>query len=181
MTLGQVRTRIDQFNNVLEKVCQKVLIVMAMGTTVIVSIEVLIRFFINASITWSSELAQFLLSWLIFIGASLAYKRSELVAITCFSNMYPKKVQNVVRLTVDAIILLFLLIVICYGGKHLITVMKFDQVSPGLKIHIVWMYLGFYIGMIMMLFYNIGYLARDITPYGPDVGINADHTEEKII
>ncbi len=44
--------------------------------TLIVAVQVFCRYVLNNSLFWAEELSRYLLAWLTFLGASVAYRRN---------------------------------------------------------------------------------------------------------
>lgn len=148
-------SRFEGFCNILETISEKVVTLIMMLMTCIVFAEVITRMFLNYSVTWSGELARFLLIWLIFISASIAQKRGELIAIEFFLNLYSMKFKEIIRLVCNFVVLWFVVLVSITGFSFLKAMIKYNQMSPGLAVPIWVMYLGFYIGIILMVFYSV--------------------------
>jgi len=154
MNFEKSLSRFESFCNTLETISEKVIILTMILMVVIVFIEVVTRLFLETSITWSGEIARFLLIWLVFIGASVAQKKGELIAIEFFINLYSQKVRIIIMFVCHLIVLFFVLLVSITGFSFMKSMIKFNQMSPGLGIPIWWMYLGYYLGIIFMLFYS---------------------------
>jgi TRAP-type C4-dicarboxylate transport system permease small subunit len=48
---------------------------LGISMSLIMAVQVFSRYALNSSLFWSEELARFMLVWLAFLGASLAYRR----------------------------------------------------------------------------------------------------------
>jgi len=70
---------------------------------------------INHPISWTVEMCQFLLSWLAFLGADLALRQGSILGVDIIMRRMPKKVQAVVKIVTNLIILALLIAFIKYG------------------------------------------------------------------
>lgn len=70
---------------------------------------------INHPISWTVEMCQFLLSWLAFLGADLALRQGSILGVDIIMRRMPKKVQAVVKIVTNLIILVLLIAFIKYG------------------------------------------------------------------
>ena len=70
---------------------------------------------INHPISWTVELCQFLLSWLAFLGADLALRQGSILGVDIIMRRMPKKVQAVVKIVTNLIILVMLIAFVKYG------------------------------------------------------------------
>ena len=70
---------------------------------------------VNHPISWTVEMCQFLLSWLAFLGADLALRQGSILGVDIIMRRMPKKVQAVVKIVTNLIILALLIAFIKYG------------------------------------------------------------------
>ena len=70
---------------------------------------------INHPISWTVEMCQFLLSWLAFLGADLALRQGSILGVDIIMRRMPKKVQAVVKIVTNLIIMALLIAFIKYG------------------------------------------------------------------
>lgn len=99
---------------------------------VIVAVQVFFRYVLNQSLFWSEELARYLLVWLTFFGASVAYYRKVHPGIDIlYSKMSPFTRRASAVLVHIASILLFC-IMIFYGCQFAYFVRS--QISPALQL-----------------------------------------------
>lgn len=97
---------------------------------VIVAVQVFFRYVLNHSLFWSEELARYLLVWLTFLGASVAYHRKVHPGIDIFYSMMPPYNQKVTRIIVHLASLFLFGIMVFYGYKFAYFVRL--QISPAL-------------------------------------------------
>jgi TRAP-type C4-dicarboxylate transport system permease small subunit len=64
---------LDRVSQALNRRVKTVVCVMGMTMALVVAIQVVSRYVFNHSLFWSEELARFLLIWLSFLGATVAY------------------------------------------------------------------------------------------------------------
>ncbi len=102
--------------------------------TVILFIQVVMRYVFNNSLSWSEELARYLFIWLVFIGISYGAKQMKHLKIDVFLNVFPKKFRPYVIIFADVVVLVFAVIVI-YSAYSIVTqYMKMGSSSPALRI-----------------------------------------------
>jgi hypothetical protein len=75
------------FDNIEEYFCVWTMAIM----TVIVFIQVVMRYVFSNSLSWSEELARFIFLWLSWIGASYAVKERSHFRVEMFANMIKGK------------------------------------------------------------------------------------------
>ncbi len=100
--------------------------------TLIVAVQVFCRYALNHSLFWAEELSRYLLVWLTFLGASVAYRRKVHPGIDVIYHRLPVIIQKIFSNTVHFISIAFFGVMIFYGVKFSYFVRL--QISPALYI-----------------------------------------------
>lgn len=66
-------------------------------------------------LAWSIDVSQLLLCWTTLIGADIAFRHKKILGLDLFMKRLPIRVQRILALALDALILVVLLIFIKYG------------------------------------------------------------------
>jgi len=98
----------------------------------LVFINVLLRYVFKFAITWSEELAVNLFVWVIFMGGILAMANNMHIAVDVFVKMAPKKVQKILSLIANGLVLVALYILIDGGFRVTQVVHKTISSATGL-------------------------------------------------
>ena len=98
--------------------------------SIIVAVQVFCRYVLNHSLFWSEELARYLLVWLTFLGASVAYYRNVHPGIDMIYARMPISIQKITAITVHLVSLTLFGIMIIFGAKFSYFVRL--QISPAL-------------------------------------------------
>ncbi|MEE4352499.1 MAG: TRAP transporter small permease [Desulfatiglans sp.] len=140
-------------SNALNRLCEGALVLFLTAMAVIVFLEVLFRYLFLLPLFWTEELARYCLVWASLLGASVALKRGEHIAVSLLVERLPKRVERAVvqaaRLSVALI-----LVVILWGGITLVSVTSL-QTSPALRIPMAVPYLALPINSGIMLLHII--------------------------
>ena len=134
--LNLVSDRVDSIATFLA-----VAILLAM--TAVITLQIVCRFFFTA-LSWSEELARYLMIWLTFLGASMGVKRGTHIAVTFAVSPLPRPVRKGLELVVYALCLYFFSTVAYYGWK--LMNMQAFQVAAGLGISMRYVYLSLPVG-----------------------------------
>lgn len=86
---------------------------LSMSATVI--LQIFFRYVLNDSLFWSEELARFLLVWLTFIGATVAYRRNMHPGVDVVFRRLDRSLRFKLRRAVDLLCLLFFGVLIWHG------------------------------------------------------------------
>jgi TRAP-type C4-dicarboxylate transport system permease small subunit len=128
--------------------------------TVVVAVQVLFRYGLNQSLFWSEELARYLLVWLSFLGASVAYRRKAHPGIDVIQAKLPGKLKKAATVAVHLASLLLFAVMIFYGCRFAYFVRL--QISPALYLPkwIVISIVPFSGGILMM--HGINFLLQEL-------------------
>ena len=99
----------------------------------LVATQVFFRYVLNSSLFWSEELARYILVWLSFLGATVAYYRNLHPGVDTLNSMLPQKQQHITRLTVDFVAMALAAVMVVSGTQFAYFVRT--QISPALSIH----------------------------------------------
>ena len=99
---------------------------------VIVAVQVFFRYVLNHSLFWSEELARYLLVWLTFLGASVAYRRKAHPGIDFFYIKMPPIIKTTARFLVHLTSLILFGVMIVYGYRF--TYFLRLQITPALHL-----------------------------------------------
>ena len=134
------------FNNFEEFLVVPIMAVM----TVVVIMQVFCRFVLRDSLSWSEELARYLMVWAVFIGASIGVKRGSHVGVEALVIRLPKRAQIIFKYLGLVIVLVFCAIVLFYGLGILRRQITGHQVSPAMRMPMWWAYLAIPTGALLM-------------------------------
>jgi TRAP-type C4-dicarboxylate transport system permease small subunit len=106
--------------------------VLITGMTLLIAVQVFLRYIMNASLSWSEELARYMFIWLIYLGISYGAMIMRHIRIEAALGVFPKKWRPYVVILGDVLFLVFS-VYVCYVSCQ--TVMRqitIGQTSPGL-------------------------------------------------
>ncbi len=121
-------------------------------------VQVVFRYALESSLSWSEELARYLFVWVIFVGASVAVRRGQHIALNALTGALPKPLRAfATALTLIAFIAFLLLLT--WVSIPLIVNARFT-VSSELEIPIAWVYVAAPIGSLLSVLHLVNGLAR---------------------
>ncbi|AYY12597.1 TRAP transporter small permease [Actinobacteria bacterium YIM 96077] len=100
--------------------CSAVLVVLVAGMLIVVGWNVVGRFVLDHSLTWSDEAARYMFIWMIFLGALVAHLRQEHISVEYFVARAPRPVRLAAAITRELVILVVLGIML-WGSTHVIS------------------------------------------------------------
>ncbi len=123
----------------LERNLEEILmIILLIGMTVIMGIQVFSRYILGVSLSWSEELTRYLFIWSAFLSVSLCTRKCISIKIDQFIKIFPKRGEAAFKVLNLVISLLFFLYLIPYAAYYLKTTIASGQVSPAIGIPMYW-------------------------------------------
>ena len=75
--------------------------------SIIIFIQVVMRYVFHSSLTWSEELARYLFVWLVYFSVAYTAKRQAHIRIDAAINLYPKALRPWIEILSEIIVLIF--------------------------------------------------------------------------
>jgi len=105
---------------------------LGLALAAVVAAQVFSRYVLNYSLFWSEELARFLLVWLTFLGATVAYFHGAHASVDFLVRRLSARGQKAATVCVHLGALAFSLIMLAYGWQFAAFVRL--QISPALSL-----------------------------------------------
>ena len=125
--------------NLLEKTCAAInrsieyfISSLGFSMAILVAVQVFCRYVLNSSLFWSEELARYMLVWLSFFGATVAYYRNLHPGVDVLTSRIPADKQRLARLLVHITSMALALVMVLSGLQFAWFVRL--QISPALAI-----------------------------------------------
>ena len=142
--MGTLRHISSELSRISERVVQYALVGMVALMTIIIILQVFMRYLFLCSLSWSEEVARYLMIWVSFLGASLALKMGFHIGVEFVVTRIPKNVKVWVNLAAKLAILFFL-IFFTIGGFRVSWSVR-DQDSPALLFSMFYAYVSAPVG-----------------------------------
>lgn len=135
-------------------------IILMFGVMAVVIIaQVIYRFVLKASLSWSEELARYLMVWITFLGAGVAVRTKGLIAVEAIVNLLPPAVKKIVYYLVTLLSIGLIVIMICFGAK--MTGFVVNQLSAAMQISMAWAYSAVPVGAVVMLMNTVALILEE--------------------
>lgn len=142
--------------NIEELVTAAFLIVM----TVLVSINVFLRYVMNTGIVWSEEFATACFVWAVFIGAAACYKKKAHVGVDMLVNQLPIIGQKIVGILVDIVLLVFNGYMTYLTWLYLLT--SYTKTTPVMQVSSAYISSSIFVSFALMTMYTVIFLIQDV-------------------
>jgi len=137
------------FYRILNKSIKVLTILCLSSLTIIVPIEVFLRYLFGKSLYITEEFTRYLMVWVVFLASSLALREDSHINIGIFVNRFRGLTRSWLNLTAHLLLLTFLIFLIIEGIIALS--FQMDQIIPSLGIPIFWFYLAIPVGCFLMI------------------------------
>lgn len=104
---------------------ETILIALLISMTLIMGLQISMRYIFKSSLSWSEELVRFMFIWSTFISIPFCIKHGTSIKIDSFRNILPKKVRRVLQIT-DKIFLIGLFGILTY---YAVDVVRLTNIS----------------------------------------------------
>ena len=100
---------LSRFNDIVEQVGRYLGLTLIGAMTLVILYQVFMRYVLNDPPTWSEEISRFMMVWMTFLVAPIAYRRGMNVAIETLSRFLVGRLEAALQLVLNALILYFMI------------------------------------------------------------------------
>ena len=123
--------------------------ILMVGMTVLIFIQVIMRYVFGSSLVWSEEMARYMFIWLIYLGVSYGARIMKHIKIEAALGLFPKKMHPYVIILGDILFLVFSVIIVYLTYGVVMHQIKLGQQSPAMHIPMWFMYSAPLIGFAL--------------------------------
>lgn len=142
-----------RFNDIMNKVFGYILAFVLAFMTVIIFWQVIARYVVGSSLSWSEELSRFLMIFMVLIGSSLALRDGKLISVEVAQDALKGKAKKWLKVITHVISIVFYVILMVYGLR--VAESFGNQIAPGTRISMYFIYLSLPIGGLLLLMNSI--------------------------
>ena len=117
----------------IDKLVKWICILLLGGMLLVAVLQVIARYVFPHPLSWTEELARFMMLWLIFLGASHIAKASSYIKVTFLVDKMPEKVRNIL-LVITKLIILVTAAYFSWNCLDVFTTTSIHEVSPAMQI-----------------------------------------------
>lgn len=141
---------------VLENLIKFIVVLLLAVMTMVTVLEVGRRYILGLSFPWAEELVRFSLVWVTFVGASMAFKKGDMVVFDMFTGSLSERKRNILAVIMNTLLIIFLAFLFHYSYKFSFSPVIVKQISTGLGISMAIPYSSLPIGFALMIFFGLG-------------------------
>ncbi|MBI5579746.1 MAG: TRAP transporter small permease [Deltaproteobacteria bacterium] len=137
------------FFDILNKCIRVATIAILSVITVMVSVEVVLRYLFGTSLYITEEFTRYSLVWMVFLGSSFAIRENSHFRMEIFVDRFRGRTISGFNLAAQLLLGIFLVFLIVEGIVALS--FQFEQIIPTLNISMFWFYLALPVGGALMI------------------------------
>jgi TRAP-type C4-dicarboxylate transport system permease small subunit len=141
------------------------------GMVVVITLQVLFRYFLNQSLAWTEEMSRFLFVITCLIAITVAHRRQMHAGYSSLVTKLPIPVRRTLIIAVDLISIAFF-VVVGFSSRPLIEI-GFESLAPATGIPMAWIYLVFPLFGLLGVVFSIEHIVLHLHG-GADVLLSAD-------
>lgn len=122
-----------------------------MAATLLLFVNIVLRFFFDANTSWAEEFIRYAMIWITFIGASICFRKGIHVGVDLLMNSLPEKGKRVLQIYINILAGIFMILLIKYGFDLVSFSVSTGQISPSLQVKTFWIYLAIPLGAILSM------------------------------
>ncbi|MBQ3031119.1 MAG: TRAP transporter small permease [Anaerotignum sp.] len=126
-----------------------IIVPLIFAMSIIIFIQVIMRYVFQNSLTWSEELARYLFVWLVYFSVSFTARRQKHIRIDAAINLYPKKLRPYIDILSEIIVLAFSIFIAVTGVTVYQKIAWSGQMSPAIGIPMQIVYAAPMVGMAL--------------------------------
>ena len=130
-------TLLERLEQGLDAVTRPVVFIAMAALIGVISLQIVSRVAFTA-VGWTEEVARFLLIWITFLAATLAYRGGRHIAVTFVIDTLPGRSGSAARTLAHLVALAFLLALVVIGYRYM--QMQSFQKSASLRLSMTWVY-----------------------------------------
>ncbi len=117
-----------------------VCIILICAMTIVIFLQVVMRYCFNNSLSWSEELARYMFIWLIYLGISYGAKQMKHIKIDAALNLFPSAVRPGIVILGEVLFAAFALYIAYTGFQLTIMQIQLTKFSAALHIPMAFVY-----------------------------------------
>ena len=114
--------------------------------SIILFVNVVLRYCFNSGWEWAEESVRYLIFWIVFLGGSVCARKGMHLSVDAVAVRISEEKQRLLRMSVNVICIMFCMFLVIYGIELLELAHMTGQVTPGLEMPILYVYLAIPLG-----------------------------------
>ncbi len=153
-----------RFLKLLDTYLEEVIVIILLGgMTFLVGLQVIMRYVMQDSLSWSEELARYMFIWMVNIGISYGVKKNRHISIDILNTFLSPKKAAVLSIVADLLFMFFAVLIVFYGSEIVRRIGITGQSTPALEIPMKFVYCALPAGFTLVCIRLIQSIANKIS------------------
>ena len=123
--------------------------------SIVMMLQVIMRYVFNASLTWAEELCRYAFIWSAFVSIGFTIREKSILTLTFFVDILPKTIGRVVTILAKFITVVFFIVIFVYSVPMIEKIYLTNQKSPALNIPMYIVYLSIVVGSFLTIIRSV--------------------------
>ncbi len=123
--------------------------------SIVMMLQVIMRYVFNASLTWAEELCRYAFIWSAFVSIGFTIREKSILTLTFFVDILPKTIGRVVTILAKFIPVAFFIVIFVYSVPMIEKIYLTNQKSPALNIPMYIVYLSIVVGSFLTIIRSV--------------------------
>ena len=146
--------------SLLERATLIVSVVLLCGMVFTTGAQVVSRYVLDLPLVWTEETGRHLMIWMVFLAASLVYRRGQHISIDLLGDRFGPRGKAVLGIMITLALAFFFFLMVRYGWE--LTTSTMNQRSSALRYPMGYAYAALPVSGALMLLYAVEKLGRDL-------------------
>lgn len=142
-------TVVSRLSKITNSLAEKIALTLVIILTVLTMTGVIYRYVLQMPLVWLYETTVVVFAWMVFIGASIAFKRREHIKLEFLVDSVPESAARFIKIIIELITIIFLIFVIKEGFQ--IVKDTSAQTYNTIDLSIAWFYASFPVSALFMI------------------------------
>jgi len=156
--MQQLMMKIARYTNILGRIGLALAGTLVVGMVAVIFLQVIVRYVVKSSVTWTEPGAVMIMGWFIFIGAAVGVREGYHLAFDVVLYFIPEKLKHIFFSISDLVIMAFGVGMVWFGVE--LAAKTAHNKIPSLGISGAFDFLPLVVGGALMILFTIERLAR---------------------
>ena len=179
-SIRRIEGILGTLNSCILRLCRWLALTLLAVMTAIVLSGVFFRYVLDDALVWSEEIAKFLMVWMTFVAAPLAFRAGELVAIEAVPNALRGRAREVLVVFIQVSIISLMIAFVDRGS--FLAQNAYIQRASTVNVSIMYVYSAMPLGALFILLLSVEILLGAVRRIfgGPDQPGSDKSTDEEL-
>jgi TRAP-type C4-dicarboxylate transport system permease small subunit len=151
---------VKTLNDFFMMICKSLIILMVPVMTIVVFLQVVLRYIFLAPLPWVEEFSKYLLIWISTLGSAYAIRHGLHISVVFLNKRIQGHAKSGITLLIHSLAVSFFAVCLVEGIS--LASRQSNQLSPALQVPMTWPLLAIPVGFGFMILFTLEILIEDI-------------------